>query len=245
MKKIFALVLAGILGISACMIAFAAPSDEEPSEVVLTQDENSHSVYAFGTALVLIYQDGSIEISSMGPAGRVDVMMDGVVIENVATVRIPAGQRTRLALEDGSIIVNNVTEESGEAVKEQIEESYAAGAESIDPASLTEVAAYRVNKAGKMENADGKAVTSEEAFGMSISSIDATVKSFLELMEEIMAEDRAKEAAAAQAAVANKADSSSSSSKSGATPAPIPASSTGSSSSSGSDESAAPAQTDN
>lgn len=199
MKKILGLFLAGVLALGTCMVVFAAPPTEAPSSMSVAQDGKSHSVYVFGTALALVSTDGNIEISNMGPVGRVDVMMDGVVVKNVASVSIPAGQKTKLALEEGSIIVKNVTAESGEAIKKQIDDAYAAGATSIDLTSLTDVTAYKVNEEGSIENAEGKAVPNN-ALGMSVASVDATVESFAEVMEEIIAEDNAREAAAAAAA---------------------------------------------
>lgn len=195
MKKLFAFVLAGILAMGTCTVVFAAPPTEAPSEMAVAQDGKVHSVYVFGTALALISTDGSIEVSSIGPVGRVDVMMDGVVTKNVSTVDIPAGQRTRMALEEGSIIVKDVTPESGEAVKKQIEDAYAAGADSVNIATFTEVTAYKVNKDGAVEGADGKAAPAN-ALEMSVTSVDAAVESFEEVMEEIAAEEKEKEAAA-------------------------------------------------
>lgn len=199
MKKILGLMLAGVLALGTCMVVFAAPPTEAPSEMSVAQDGKSHSVYVFGTALALVSTDGSIEISSMGTVGRVDVMVDGVVTKNVATVDIPSGQRNKIALEEGSVIVKNVTAESGEAIKKQISDAYAAGATSVDLASLTGVTAYKVNEDGGIENADGKAVSSN-ALGMSVASVDATAESFAEVMEEIIAEDNAREAAEREAA---------------------------------------------
>lgn len=199
MKKILGLMLAGVLALGTCMVVFAAPPTEAPSEMSVAQDGKSHSVYVFGTALALFSTDGSIEISSMGAVGRVDVMVDGVVTKNVASVDIPSGQKTKIALEEGSVIVKNVTAESGEAIKKQISDSYAAGATSVDLASLTDVTAYKVNEDGGIENADGKAV-SNNALGISVASVDATAESFAEVMEEIIAEDNAREAAEREAA---------------------------------------------
>lgn len=199
MKKFLGLILAGVLTLGTCIVAFAAPPTEAPSEISVTQDEKSHSVYVFGTALALVSTDGSIEISSMGPVGRIDVMMDGVVIKNVASVNIPAGQKTKMALQEGSIIVKDITAESSEAIKKQIDDAYAAGATSIDLTFLTDVVAYKVNENGSIENADGKAVPNK-TLGMPIASVDATVESFAEVMEEIIAEDNAREAAAKEAA---------------------------------------------
>ena len=197
MKKIFAFILAGVLTLGTCMVAFAAPPTEAPTEMSIEQDGKSHSVYVFGTALALVFEDGNIEISNMGPVGRVDVMIDGVVTKNVASVDIPAGQRTKMALEEGSVILKNVTAESAESVKKQIDDAYAAGATSVDLASLTNVTAYKVNEDGDIENTSGKTVPAN-TLGVSVASVDTTVESFGEVMEEIIAEDNAREAAAAQ-----------------------------------------------
>lgn len=204
MKRFLGLILTVALALGTCMVVFAAPPTEAPSEISVAQDGKSHSVYVFGTALALVSADGSTEISNMGPVGRVDVMMDGVVIKNVASVSIPAGQKTKMALEEGSIIVKNVTAESGEAIKKQIDDAYAAGATSIDLASLTDVTAYKVNEDGDIENANGKAV-SNNALGMSVASVDTTVESFIEVMEEIIEEDRVRAVREAAATVSGTA----------------------------------------
>lgn len=225
MKKFLGLFLAGALAIGTCMMVFAAPPTEAPSEMSVAQDGKSHSVYVFGTVLALVFQDGSVSVSSMDPVGRVDVMMDGVVIKNVASVDVPADQKTKMAFEKGSVIVINVTAESGEAIKKQIDDAFAAGADSIDLASLTDVAAYKVNEDGNIVDADGKAIPAN-VLGVSIASVDATVKSFGKAMEEIIAEDKAREAAAQRAADSSSGDTPStvpSSSGSSATPAPTSA----------------------
>lgn len=225
MKKVLALVLAGVLAIGTYTVAFAAPPTEAPSEMSVEQDGKSHSVYVFGTALALVSEDGSISISSIGPVGRVDVMIDGVVIKNVASVDIPAGQKTKMALDENSIIVKNVTAKSGEAVKKQIEAAYAAGASSIDLETLTDVVAYKVSADGVVENADGVAVP-VSTLEMSVNSVDATVESFREIIA-------GEETASQPAPISN---SSSSSSNSGS-------SSSGSSSGGSSSATTAPSST--
>lgn len=199
MKKIFAFILAGILVIGSCATVFAAPPAEAPSEVSVKQDGKAHNVYAFGTSLALVYADGSIDIFSIGPDGRVNVMMDGAVTENISNVSVPAGQRMRLALGNGSIIVRNVTAESGEAIKKQIDDAYAAGASSVELTSLTGVTAYRINEDGEIVNVDGVEVSINEP-ELFIYSIDGLAKLFEELLKELMAEDALRAAAEAEAA---------------------------------------------
>lgn len=199
MKKIFAFILAGILVIGSCATVFAAPPAEAPSEVSVKQDGKAHNVYAFGTSLALVYADGSIDIFSIGPDGRVNVMMDGAVTENISNVSVPAGQRMRLALGNGSIIVRNVTAESGEAIKKQIDDAYAAGASSVELTSLTGVTAYWINEDGEIVNVDGVEVSIKEP-ELSIYSIDGLAKLFEELLKELMAEDALRAAAEAEAA---------------------------------------------
>lgn len=199
MKKFFAFILAGILTIGSCATVFAAPPLEAPSEASVKQDGKAHNVYAFGTSLTLVYTDGSIEIFSIGPDGRVNVMMDGVVTENISNVSIPAGQRTRLALGNGSIIVRNVDAQSGEAIKKQIDDAYAAGETNIDLTSLVGAAAYKINEDGEIVNVDGMEVSIREP-ELSVYSIDALAELFEEMLKEIMAEDAARAAAEAEAA---------------------------------------------
>ncbi len=222
MKKLFAFILASVLTLSTCMVVLAAPPTEAPSEMSVEEDGKTHSVYVFGTALALMFSDGGIEISSMGPVGRVDVMMDGVVIKNVSSVNVPAEQKTKMALEADSIIIKNATKESGEIVKKQIEDAYASGVDSIDLSSLDNVTAYKVNEDGDIENANGEAV-SANALEVSIASVDTTVESFGETMAEIIAEDKAKEAAEQQ----KRAASNPPAKKSGSTPSSAPSTTPG------------------
>ena len=223
MKKVLALVLAGVLALGTYTVAFAAPPTEAPSEMSVEQDGNFHSVYVFGTALALVNEDGSITIYSMGPVGRVDVMMDGVVIKNVSSVTIPAGQRTKMALDENSIIVENVTAESAEAIKKQVDDAYAAGAESIDLGIFAEdVVAYKVNADGVVEDADGVAVP-VSTVDMSVNSISTTAETFEEVVQELMEEERA---ASQPAPISSSSSSSSSSSGSSSSATSAPATST-------------------
>lgn len=200
----FAMAAALVIPTTVC----AAPSTTAPIEMSVKQDGKAHKVFVFGQSLALVSTDGSIEISCMGPVGRVDVMIDGVLTKNVASIDIPASQQTKMVLDENSIIVKNVTAESGEAVKKQISDAYASGAASIDLASLAGVTAYKVSTDGQVEDASGKAVTSNE-IGMSVSSTESASVSFEEELKEIEnAEQEAKAAAAAKAeaeAIAAKA----------------------------------------
>ena len=179
----------------------AAPPAAAPIEMSVKQDGKAHNVYVFGQSLALISTDGSIEISCMGSVGRVDVMIDGVLTKNVASIDIPASQKTKMVLDENSIIVKNVTAESGKAVKKQISDAYASGAASINLASLSGVTAYKVNTDGQVEDSSGKAVTSN-AIGVSVSSTEAAAVSFAEEMKEIEIAEQEAEAAilAAEAA---------------------------------------------
>ena len=175
----FAMAAALVMPITVC----AAPLAAAPIEMSVKQDGKAHKVFVFGQSLALVSTDGSIEISCMGPVGRVDVMIDGVLTKNVASIDIPASQQTKMVLDENSIIVKNVTAKSGEAVKKQIGDAYASGAASINLASLAGVTAYKVNADGQVEDASGKAVTSTE-IGMSVSSTEAVSVSFEEVMNE-------------------------------------------------------------
>ena len=196
----FAMAAALVMPITVC----AAPPTAAPIEMSVKQDGKAHKVFVFGQSLALVSTDGSIEISCMGPVGGVDVMIDGVLTKNVASIDIPASQQTKMVLDENSIIVKNVTAKSGEAVKKQISDAYASGAVSIDLASLAGVTAYKVNADGQVEDAFGKAVTSTE-IGMSVSSTEAVSVSFEEVMNEfeiVEQEAKAEEAAKAAAELA-------------------------------------------
>ena len=239
MKKNHLLTKAAVLAMSAALAmpvaVHAAPPTSAPIEMSVAQDGKTHKVFVFGTSLALVSTDGSIEISNMGPVGRVDVMIDGNLTKNVASIDIPAGQQTKMVLDKNSIVVKNVSAESAESVRKQISDAYAAGADSVDLASLANVTAYKVNENGALENAAGNTVSSA-AIGMSVSSVNAASASFTAEIAEIV-QRTANEAVstdntAAPAAEAPKATSSSDSKKS--------SSSSSSSNSSSSDDTETP-----
>lgn len=184
-SKVAVFTMAAALALPATVYA-AAPTTA-PIEVSVKQDGKTHKVFVFGQSLALVSTDGSIEISTMGPVGRVDVMIDGVLTKNVSSIDIPANQQTKMVLDENSIIVKNVTAQSGEAIKKQISDAYASGAVSIDLASLGNVTAYQINADGEAINASGNAVSSS-VIGMSVSSTDAAVVAFTAEIAEIKAE---------------------------------------------------------
>lgn len=221
MKKILTLILALTLALSMCTIAFAAPPAGTPSDISIEQDGNFHSVYVFGPALVLIFEDGSTAVSSMGPADKADVMTDGIVIKNVTSVDVPAEQKTKMAVDTNSIIVTNVTEESAASVKRQIEDAYAAGGGSIHLETLTGVTAYKVNADGTITDADGKEVSVSTEY-LSVDSILATARAFEEMLQERIAEERARAASALQPAPIRGSDSTGESISGGSSSSPAP-----------------------
>lgn len=162
MKKNHLLTKAAVLAISAALAmpatVLAAPPASAPVEMAVTQDGKTHKVFVFGTSLALVSTDGSIEISNMGPVGRVDVMIDGNLTKNVSSINIPAGQQTKMVLDEGSILVRNVSADGAASVKKQISDAYAAGASSVDLSTLTNVTAYKVNEDGTLANASGNTV---------------------------------------------------------------------------------------
>ena len=190
----FAMAAALALPVTVC----AAPPTTAPIEMSVKQDGKTHNVFVFGQSLALISTDGSIEISCMGPVGRVDVMIDGVLTKNVASIDIPASRQTKMVLDENSIIVKDVTVESGKAVKKQISDAYASGKASVDLASLAGVTAYKVSEGGQVEDASGKAVTSD-VIGVSVSSTEAVSVSFEEEMKEIKIAEQEAEAAVLEA----------------------------------------------
>lgn len=205
---------------AAVSLFLLPPPAEAPVEMSVPADGQNHNVYVFGTALALVSTDGSIDISSLGPVGRVDVMIDGVVTKNVASVDIPTGQRTRMALEEGSVVVKNVTAEAAETIRTQVEAAYAAGTASADLTPFTDMAVYKVNAAGDIVDANGRAASAGTS-EMSVSSVSAAAETFTEVMEERIAEDKVREAeeavrsaeaarAAAEAAAQAESESSSS-----------------------------------
>lgn len=219
-KGIIAKILVSVMALAMVLtvpVVCSAAERGEPVEKSVAEDGKTHSVWVFGTSLTLVSTDGSIEVTPIGGLTGVDVMIDGVVTKNVSTFSAPAGQKTKMTLDEGSILVNNVTAESGAAIKQQISEAYASGATTVDISTLDE-AVYQIEKSGEMKDASGNKVSSS-AIGMEVSSTEETYSSFAAEIEEI----RQAEVAAENAAQASRAASTSSSS----------ASSTGSSSSTG------------
>lgn len=225
------LVKAAVLAMSAVLMmpatVLAAPSASAPVEMSVKQDGKTHKVFVFGTSLALVSTDGSIEISSIGPVGKVDVMIDGNLTKGVDSIDIPAGQLTKMVLDKDSVIVKNVSAETAKAVKKQISNAYAAGADSVDVASLTDVTAYKVNEDGTLSNAAGTTVSSKD-LELTVSSVETASASFTAEINDIVkreaeaaaAEAEAKAKAAAATVEAPKADDSGNKNKEEVKPTP-------------------------
>lgn len=196
---------AAVLAMSAVLAmpvtVYAAPPTSAPIEMSVKQDGKTHKVFVFGASMALVSTDGSIEISNMGPVGRVDVMIDGTLTKNVSSIDIPAGQHTKMVLDEGSVVVKNVSAESVEAVKKQINDAYSADAGSVDLAALANVTAYKVNENGTLVNTAGNTVSST-GIGMTVSSVDAASTAFTEEITEIVQREAIEaDAAATRAAI--------------------------------------------
>lgn len=211
-------ILAMSIALAMPTTVLAAPSTPAPIEMSVSHDEKAHKVFVFGTSLALVYTDGNIEISTIGPVGRVDVMIDGNLTKNVASIHIPAGHLSKMVLDKDSVVVKNVSSETAEAVKKQISDAYAAGADSVDVTFLANVTAYKVNENGTLTNAAGKTVSSKE-IGMTVSSVEAASTSFTAEITEITKRTEEETASVADTIPTVEApeekDSSSSSSSSG------------------------------
>lgn len=220
-KGVIAKVLVSVMSLAMVLtiptVSLAAERGGEPVEKSVAEDGKTHSVCVFGTSLALVSTDGSIEISPIGGLTGVDVMIDGVVTKNVSTFSAPAGQKTRMTLDEGSVIVNNVTAESGAAVKQQINEAYAAGATTVDISTLG-VTAYKVDESGEVKDASGSKINSS-VVGVEVRSVEEAGSSFTKEIEEIRQVQIAaeNEAKAAQAASSTSSSSSTSSTSSSST----------------------------
>ena len=211
-KSIKAKVLVSVMALAMVLTvpAFVQAAERgEAVEMSVAEDGKTHSVCVFGTSLTLVSTDGSIEVAPIGGLTGVDVMIDGVVTKNVSAFSAPAGQRTRMTLDEGSILVNNVTAENSAAIKQQVSEAYAKGAEIVDLSTLS-VEAYTIDKSGEMKDASGNKVSSR-TIGMDVSSTEERNFNFVEEIKEI----RQAEIAAENAARAAEASSSSSGESSG------------------------------
>ncbi len=189
-KSIFAKVLA--LGLVA-MVALPMTSKAVGVDELATNDRLNHRVCVFGSSLALVSQDGSVDISPIGSLTGVDVMIDGVITKNVSGLTAPAGQIKQMILDEDSIIVQNATPESGEAVKKAIQDAYAAGATTVDLSTLAGVTAYKVDESGNVTGADGKKVPSNVT-GVSVVSADEAYEDFVEEVTEIRNAEIAAEA---------------------------------------------------
>lgn len=141
-------------------------------------------------------------------------------MKNVSTFNAPAGQKTRMTLDEGSVIVNNVTAESGASVKQQINDAYAAGATTVDISTLG-VTAYKVDESGEVKDASGSKINSS-VVGVEVRSVEEAGSSFTKEIEEIrqaqiIAENEAKAAQAASSTSSSSSTSSTSSSSSSST----------------------------
>lgn len=190
------------LGVVA-MVALPMTSKAAGVDELATNDRLNHKVCVFGSSLALVAPDGSVDISPIGNLTGVDVMIDGVITKNVSGLTASAGQIKQMILDEDSIIVQNATPESGEAVKKAIQDTYAAGATTIDLSTLTGVTAYKVDESGNVQGADGKTVPSNVT-GVSVVSAEEAYGDFIEEVVEIRNEEIAAEAEAkAREAAAN------------------------------------------
>ncbi len=189
-KSIIAKVLA--LGLVA-MVALPMTSKAVGVDELAANDRLNHRVCVFGSSLALVASDGSVDISPIGSLTGVDVMIDGVITKNVSGLTAPAGQIKQMILDEDSIIVQNATPESGEAVKKAIQDAYAAGATTIDLSTLAGVTAYKVDESGNVTGADGKIVPSSVT-GVSVVSAGEAYEDFVEEVTEIRNAEIAAEA---------------------------------------------------
>ncbi len=205
-SKILVLTLCLSMALVVPAISLAAERGE-PTPMTVNNDGKAHKVCVFGTSLALVGTDGSVDISPIGKLAGVDIMLDGVVYKNVSTMDAPAGLVKKMVLDKGSVLVKNVTPESGEAIKQQISEAYAAGATTVNIADLGNVTAYKVNEDGKMENASGTVVDAKTT-GLG-SSVSEAYADFSEEMETIIQEQWEEEAQEAGAVFTLEAEESS------------------------------------
>lgn len=207
---------AALVAIAACtMLAGASMSvlAAEPNEVSVEQDYKGHKVVVYGTALALVKGDGTIEITPIGQTGLIDVMVDGKIQTGVTTCTIPDSKSTAMILEEGSIVVKNLTAEEAAAVKAAVQKSIADGVSEIEPASIGAGTAYKVNESGDLTDALGRTVWASVS-GVNVTSVEEATVSFTEEIEAIRqadeiaaAEAKAREAAALDSAAQESEES--------------------------------------
>lgn len=188
---------------------YAAEVSDEIIEV--SQDGNAHRVIAFGKSIAIVYSDGRMEIIPNNPSGRIDVMIDGLVTQGIGTVIIPAKSRTDMVLEEGSFIIDNISEEQAIALKTMTAESCSNDTviESLAVIEgqeyLQNVNAFAVGSNGTLQNSEGTEVSADALSGVKVKTPAVVYEEFAnEIQERILEEQKLREEQ--QAAESSKED---------------------------------------
>lgn len=182
---------------------YAATVSEKTIEV--PGGEKKHTVIAYGQSIAIAYPDGRTEIIANNPSGRIDVMVDGTVTKGIGTVVIPAHNGTNMVLEEGSFIVNGISDEQAQALKNKVAEGLAvdtpvASASAIESGEgMQGVKAFAIDAKDGLLASDGSAAPASALPEMQVKTPEVVYQAFTEAVEEGI---RAQEEAAQREAEA-------------------------------------------
>ena len=197
-KKVILSVLLAAMMLSTYIIASAA----EPSEKVM--EDGNHSVYAFGKSVVLIVGD-TIEIVPNNDTKMIDVMIDGKVFKGLKRLELKTTEGNRVVPEEGSIILECDSKEQAQELKDKIATEMENNTPVPSIADLVgeeeNIAAFVIDKSGKLVDDNGNAVTGNDTPKVEIDSVSNVSEGFQEEQEELREEMKQQEERERQAEI--------------------------------------------
>lgn len=210
-KLLAAAVVMTVSMIMPSVAVCAATVSQETIEV--PGGEKRHTVVAYGKSIAIVYPDGRTEIIANNPSGRIDVMIDGKVTKGIGMVIIPAQNGTNMVLEEGSFIVNGITDEQAGALKNMVVQSLTAdtpvaSASAIEGGEGMQGArAFAIDAKGGLLASDGSAAPASVLPEMQVKTPEVVYQAFSEAIEEgIRAQEEAEQKAREEEAAAGRDD---------------------------------------
>lgn len=200
LRKWKVLAAAAVMAVSMIMPSAAVYAAELSQETIeVSGGEKRHTVVAYGKAVAIVYPDGRTDIIANNPSGKIDVMIDGNVTKGMGTVVIPARNGTNIVLEEGSFIVNGITDEQADKLKNMVAAGMAADAPVASALAIEGgegmqgARAFDIDAKGGLLASDGSAASVSVLSEVRIKTPDVVYREFSEAMEESV---RAQEEAA-------------------------------------------------
>ncbi|MCM1156569.1 MAG: hypothetical protein NC314_13375 [Roseburia sp.] len=172
---------------------YAVEASEEIMEV--PQDETARTIIAFGKSIAIIHADNSMEIIANNLSGRIDVMIDGIVTKGIGKIMIPAQSRAKIALEEDSFVVNGITEEDADTLKETVSDYFSQNMCIEDSTVIEKIIPQTVNvfitgQNGELLSTDGNPAPANIQASMQITTPDALYETFVDEMNEAIRQEQ-------------------------------------------------------